>query len=127
MSADAHTNAQRMASAKQLYDRGDFEAARSAYEQVLNAQPHTSSHLHTDRATALYWQGMTLLELGDYAAAEAALVAARDIEAAMQPAAQPHIARCLGALGIARLYMGDSAGAQQFTEQALAIREQVLG
>ncbi len=81
MSTDAHTTAQLIASAKQLYDRGDFEAARRAYEQVLSAQPRMSPHAHSDRAATLYWHGMTLLELGDHTGAEAALVEARNIEA----------------------------------------------
>jgi tetratricopeptide (TPR) repeat protein len=127
MSTDAHTNTQLIASAKQLYDRGDFEDARRAYEQVLNTQPHISPHAHPDRATTLYWYGTTLLELGDHTAAEAALVEARAIEATLRPVAHSQTARCLSALGVARLYAGDIAGAQQFTEQALAIREQALG
>ena len=116
MNTDAQTVIQLTTNAKQLYDHGDFEAARRAYEQVLNIQRRTLPHMHPDLAMTLYWLGMTLLELGDYAAAERALIEARAINETMQPAEHSHIARCLSALGIARLYAGDIAGAQQLTD-----------
>lgn len=127
MSINSDAPAQLIAKAKQLYDFGDFLDAQIAYEEALNTQSSLPSLTDPERANALYWYSITLLELGKHTNAEAALGAARAIEETLQPAVSPSIARCISALGVARLYAGDVAGAQQLTEQALGMREQLLG
>ncbi|MBB5207803.1 protein kinase domain-containing protein [Chiayiivirga flava] len=102
-----------------LHSRGDWRAARGMAEQAVTLGPaQGGSHCML---------GMVLRDLGDYAAARAAVQRGIVAERARADRSQPMIATCLDCLGQIDLHDGNIVAGTAALERSAAMRVDRLG
>ncbi len=113
--------------AESTFERGDFPAARSFYEQALAIYESALSKPHPETARCLNGLAKTLDRLGDYPAAQAHAEHALTIRLHALGMEHPDTAESLHTLGEIRNNQGDLKSGEEYTGQALKIRELTLG
>ncbi len=113
--------------AAQHFERADYLAARSLYEQALAICEEASAELHPDTARCLNGLGQVLMRQGEYDLAQSLVERGLAIREQVLGAKHADTAESLHTLGELKSDRGELDEGRALTERALKLRERALG